>query len=895
MLRHTGRVGRLAARAVFHRLQTDCCRAGGSALQEQASSSIQNVGLAARSFATNSHDILNTHRHSPKNNWETPFDFTPENYERVAEVLAKFPTNYKQSACIPLLDLAQQQNNGWLSLNAMNKVAQIIEVPPIRVYEVATFYTMFNRSPIGKYHIMVCGTTPCMLCGSRSISAAIKDHLKIDYGQTTSDGLFTLGEMECMGSCVNAPMIAVADYTAGTKGYSYNYYEDLTPADAVKILEDLQGGKKPKVGSQYRDYAMPKGQVQGGKWTPASNKAGLTLSFQASGGKPPGAGKTTLLKILACCISGGKQQGTLSVNGHPVHTKLFRQQVAVVWQSDILLPTATVREALMTGAMLRLPNAMPCALKAQRVEQILTELDLLAVGDALIGQDIDGAMAGISGGERRRVSVGISLVTDARAIFLDEPTTGLDSESAESLVAVLARLANTCGKMVVCTTHQPNSDICAMFDDMLLLAKGRLLYCGPWASANNYFWAAGYKRSSLKSVAEHLLCLCKSTDKDLQMLADLHAQCWEVRCASEQAISLEQNDRASGEAREGSGEKEPAADIEAPSPPSVLLAADSSDVWSLDSQQSDSLSRGSSVGMLDRTGALAASFMSMDAEPKRQGASLLNQVAVLSSRSARSWLRTPASSGMQAAQYLFAALLIGAMYRKLPDEVDAGTYDRVASLWFVAMVVIFQAGNNALNIAYAQKPLLRREVHAGHYSYLAFYIAKCLTSLPLQLAYTAIYSLTAYFLVGFQATYDKFSVFWAVTLLLGLISETLGVLCSGLFRSQLLGAIVLQGLYVPLLMFVGFFQTHTPVYLEWLKELSFASYGYSALVKNEFEGLQLRSGGVVVITDAVTAIPSNIQSELTTGDSIGVLVCILVGLRVVVYVQMCISIRLKLL
>lgn len=90
-------------------------------------------------------------------------------------------------------------------------------------------------------------------------------------------------------------------------------------------------------------------------------------------------------------------------------------------------------------------------------------------------------------------------------------------------------------------------------------------------------------------------------------------------------------------------------------------------------------------------------------------------------------------------------------------------------------------------------------------------------------------------------------------------------------------------------------QTHTPVYLEWLKELSFASYGYSALVKNEFEGLQLRSEGVVVITDAVTAIPSNIESELTTGDSIGVLVCILVGLRVVVYVQMCISIRLKLL
>lgn len=100
---------------------------------------------SVRHFATNSHDVFNTHRESPENNKQTTFDFTEANYEKVAEILSHYPKNYAQSATIPLLDLAQQQNGGWLSLAAMNRVAAVLDVPPIRVYEVATFYTMFNR------------------------------------------------------------------------------------------------------------------------------------------------------------------------------------------------------------------------------------------------------------------------------------------------------------------------------------------------------------------------------------------------------------------------------------------------------------------------------------------------------------------------------------------------------------------------------------------------------------------------------------------------------------------------------------------------------------------------------------------------------------------------------
>ncbi len=111
---------------------------------------------------------------------------------QVADILLRYPSNYKQSACIPLLDLAQQQNNGHLSLAAMRKVATLLDMPEIRVYEVATFYTMFNRSPVGRYHVMVCGTTPCQIQGSDGIYDAISEHLGLTYGQTSQVPLGTL-------------------------------------------------------------------------------------------------------------------------------------------------------------------------------------------------------------------------------------------------------------------------------------------------------------------------------------------------------------------------------------------------------------------------------------------------------------------------------------------------------------------------------------------------------------------------------------------------------------------------------------------------------------------------------------------------------------------------------
>ena len=184
------------------------------------------------------HGIIQQHIDTPTNNETVHFDFTTDNYRYVKHVLGKYPDNYKRAAMIPLLDLAQRQSGGWLPLSAMNKVAQICEVAPVRVYEVASFYTMFNRTPVGKYFIQLCGTTPCMICGSEDIKRAITEHIGISNGETSADGLFTLLEVECLGACANAPMLQLND----------DYYECLSVDTIKQLLDACKAGQPPPMG-----------------------------------------------------------------------------------------------------------------------------------------------------------------------------------------------------------------------------------------------------------------------------------------------------------------------------------------------------------------------------------------------------------------------------------------------------------------------------------------------------------------------------------------------------------------------------------------------------------------------------------------------------------------------
>ncbi|MEI7668517.1 MAG: NADH-quinone oxidoreductase subunit NuoE [Pseudomonadota bacterium] len=178
------------------------------------------------------------------------FVFTDDNLKQAEKIIARYPAGRQASAVMPLLTIAQKQNHNWLPKVAMDYIAEMLSMPYMRVYEVASFYTMYNLAPVGKHMVEICTTTPCWLRGSSEIVSSCEKHLGIKIGETTTDGVFTLKEAECLGACVNAPMLQIGD----------NYYEDLTPENVVGILEELKQGKKPKAGSQIgRVSSEPKG------------------------------------------------------------------------------------------------------------------------------------------------------------------------------------------------------------------------------------------------------------------------------------------------------------------------------------------------------------------------------------------------------------------------------------------------------------------------------------------------------------------------------------------------------------------------------------------------------------------------------------------------------------
>ena len=170
------------------------------------------------------------------------FRFSKSNYDKAISIKRNYPINYPESSIMPLLMIAQEQNNGWVPKKAIEYVAKFLKVPEIKVLEIATFYTMYNLSPIGEFHIEVCTTTPCMLRGSDDIVKMCKKNIGIDVGEISEDKKFSLNRVECLGACVNAPVVKINE----------NYFEDLDEESFQKLIENFRKGKKYKIGSQIK-------------------------------------------------------------------------------------------------------------------------------------------------------------------------------------------------------------------------------------------------------------------------------------------------------------------------------------------------------------------------------------------------------------------------------------------------------------------------------------------------------------------------------------------------------------------------------------------------------------------------------------------------------------------
>ncbi len=195
---------------------------------------------------------MSVRRLAPDNIQPQSFTFDSPSMVWVLEQIAKYPATRQASAVIPLLWKAQEQAGGWVQRAAIEEIGRILDMPYIRVLEVASFYTMFNLAPVGRYFIQLCGTTPCMLCGAEALKKVCLDKIG-DERTVSSDGIFSWLEVECLGACCNAPMVQI----------NYDYYEDLTPESFALLLDNLKAGKPVKVGPQTaRHTSEPEGAVK---------------------------------------------------------------------------------------------------------------------------------------------------------------------------------------------------------------------------------------------------------------------------------------------------------------------------------------------------------------------------------------------------------------------------------------------------------------------------------------------------------------------------------------------------------------------------------------------------------------------------------------------------------
>lgn len=546
------------------------------------------------------------------------------------------------------------------------------------------------------------------------------------------------------------------------------------------------------------------------------------------------------LDILACNPTpGGKIEGEVLVNGVLRRPSTFRKATCYVMQRDVLQASATVRESIITSALLKLPMTMTRKEKEARVDAVLEQLGLTDCQNIMIGDELLG-IKGVSGGQKRRVSIGIELVKEPRAIFLDEPTSGLDSEMAVAIMDTLQTLAKS-NRTIVLTIHQPNSLITSKFDDFMLLAGGDLVYFGLWEGAVPFFAAGGL----------HCPQFSNPTDFFLHALQD-----------QANVDTLVEQQRRKG----------------SPAAFSSLCTDEESTFTGVDSNKKKK-NNITAVGGDDDT--VVASGEVVATHPEVPG---WYQTYVLTERNFRNYLRNPVMLFSETAQYLFMGLFTGLMYLQVNNSVETGVQDRLASLWFGMAVLSFTPSFTAVTIWDRERVLLRREAGQAMYSVSAWFAARTAITVPMQVAQTLLFGLVAFFMVGYAITFSNLMIYLASYALFQVTSESIGVLCAAATKNSTSAILALTFVLLLLLSFSGFLVSDVPVYFKWIRTISFLTYAYDAVVQSEFDKTNFVCvNGPPSCVEAGAIIPGNellpniVQNGLSPGINLVVLLAITIG------------------
>ena len=517
---------------------------------------------------------------------------------------------------------------------------------------------------------------------------------------------------------------------------------------------------------------------------------------------PTGSGKTSLLNCLSGRIP--KKDGTLTgeilVDGKARNEKIYRsRQVAYVMQEELLFPHLTVMETFMLHAKLRLPQSVGIEEKTRLVRSLILELGLKAVENSKIGRP-GGFPRGLSGGERKRANIGIEMVANPEALFLDEPTSGLDSFQAQNVVRALQDLAAH-GRTVVCTIHQPRSSIFKLFDQLLLISEGKMLYIGDSEKAVEYFAKLSFKCPDLTNPADFFMDITSMdrrsevAEKNSRDRLRLFANKCEERELGENAVKLAgaMNSSLFGNAGGGSSSN----------------------------NSKNRKKKGEDNNLVN--------------EYQGRGANWFQQFALLMDRSLREQKRNVIGIFVPIVIDVIYALILSALYRDLGKD-QQGVQDRIGCLFFICLNVAYTSALPAINLFAGEKAVIGRERSSGAYSCSAYYISKYIAELP-KLLPRLFFCALVYNVVGFREGAEYFWTFVSIIICEALAAQALGIFMAA---SLPVGAALALGpaSITIFTLFGGIYLNvdSIPKGAGWIKYIDFIYYAFSALAANEFGG-----------------------------------------------------------
>ncbi|KAF8754392.1 ABC-2 type transporter [Rhizoctonia solani] len=607
------------------------------------------------------------------------------------------------------------------------------------------------------------------------------------------------------------------------------YFSDVSyTLDGRQILSDIVGGAQP-------------GQV---------------LAIMGASG----AGKSTLLDLLARKQKRGAVGGQILVNGNIVTDDVFRGLVGFVDQEDTLMGTLTVYETVLYSALLRLPREMSLAAKKYRTLETIHELGLDAIKDMRVGES---GRRSISGGEKRRVSIACELVTSPSILFLDEPTSGLDAYNAFNVVESLVSLARDYKRTVIFTIHQPRSNIVSMFDQLILLAQGRVVYSGEYAKCQSYFeqivdltmHARGEKPAGYRSSAQ--LSLSESSADEESGLVQGSSQ-----GASEDSTELRTRPSTSSESAPASEHTETGNYIQRKS--SQLFEAFSSSpraetpvmlppkLAALVQSYSDSDVAGGILAEIIRLRETGGAVLPESGGRVR--ASWMTQFRILSGRAFKNLYRDPA---LLAAHYLSSvgvALICALFYHGVTNDIP-GFQNRLG-LFFFALALFGFSCLSILGIFANERLLFMRERSNGYYSTFTYFSSKVLFDIvPLRVVPPMVFGGLVYGLVGLVPELTTFWKFILTLVLFNLTTASVVMLISVVFSQTSVASLVGTLVMLFNLLFTGLLinRDSVPRALEWLYYVSFFHAGFEALAVNELKYLTLRQNKFGVQLDVPAA------------------------------------------